>query len=105
MKAGTTAPPTENYVRVGSARTDSAAAWTTWVGPMRMESSDPQLTGMATDEITTPHIGRHTGRACDGMDSEHDAKLEELEAVSSWQRAEVIEVAGIRCHNKRLAML
>jgi hypothetical protein len=52
MKAGTTTPPTTSYVRVDSARTDSAATWTTWVGPIRMESSDPQLTGMATDGIT-----------------------------------------------------
>jgi hypothetical protein len=63
MKAGTTAAPTENYVRVGSARTDSAAAWTTWVGPMRMESSDPQLTGMATDGITDAAY-RMTYRTC-----------------------------------------
>jgi hypothetical protein len=37
----------------------------------------------------------------------HEAKLKELEAVSSWQRAEVIEkVAGIRCPaKKRLALL
>jgi hypothetical protein len=52
MKAGTTTPPTKDYVRVESARTDSAAAWTTWVGPNRMESSDPQLMGMATEGIT-----------------------------------------------------
>ena len=52
MKAGTTTPPTKDYVRVESARTDSAAAWTTWVGPIRMESSDPQLMGMTTDGIT-----------------------------------------------------
>jgi hypothetical protein len=52
MKAGTTTSPTKDYVRVESARTDSAAAWTTWVGPIRMESSDPQLMGMTTDGIT-----------------------------------------------------
>ena len=52
MKAGTATPPTKDYVRVESARMDSAAAWTTWVGPIRMESSDPQLMGMATDRIT-----------------------------------------------------
>ena len=53
VKAGTAATPTtKDYVRVESARTDSAATWTTWVGPIRMESSDPQLTGMATDGIT-----------------------------------------------------
>jgi len=52
MKAGTTTPPTKDYVRVESARTDSAATWTTWVGPIRMESSDPQLMGLATDGIT-----------------------------------------------------
>ena len=52
MKADTATPPTMDYVRVESARTDSAAAWTTWVGPIRMESSDPQLMGMATDGIT-----------------------------------------------------
>ena len=51
-KAGTTTPPTKDYVRVESARTDSAATWTTWVGPIRMESSDPQLVGLATDGIT-----------------------------------------------------
>src|SRR5207249_5513689 len=52
MKAGTTTSPTKDYVRVESARTDSAATWTTWVGPIRMESSDPQLMGMATDGLT-----------------------------------------------------
>ena len=53
MKAGTAATPTtKDYMRVESARTDSAGTWTTWVGPIRMESSDPQLTGMATDGIT-----------------------------------------------------
>jgi hypothetical protein len=53
MKAGGTATPTiKDYVRVQSARTDSAAAWTTWVGPIRMASSDPQFVGMATDGIT-----------------------------------------------------
>jgi hypothetical protein len=54
MKAGTITPPTTDDVRVESARTDSAAAWTrtTWAGPVRMDSSDPQLTGMATDGIT-----------------------------------------------------
>ena len=52
VKAGTATPTTKDYVRVESARTDSAATWTTWVGPIRMESSDLQLTGMATDGIT-----------------------------------------------------
>jgi hypothetical protein len=53
VKAGTAATPTtKDYVRVESARTDSAATWTTRMGPIRMESSDPQLTGMATDGIT-----------------------------------------------------
>ena len=52
MKAGTATPTTRDYVHVESARTDSAATWTTWVGPMSMESSDPQLIGMATDGIT-----------------------------------------------------
>ena len=53
MKAGSPATPTiQDYVRVQSARTDSAATWTTWVGPIRMESSDPQLMGLATDGIT-----------------------------------------------------
>ena len=53
VKAGTATPTTKDYVRVESARTDSAAAtWTTSVGPIRMGSSDPQLTGMATDGIT-----------------------------------------------------
>ena len=49
MKAGTATPTTKDYVRVESARTDSAA---TWVGPISMESTDPQLSGMATDGIT-----------------------------------------------------
>lgn len=40
MKAGITTSPTKDYVRVESARTDSAATWTTWVGPIRVESSD-----------------------------------------------------------------
>ena len=52
MKADTTIPPTKDYVRLESARTDSAAAWTTWVGPIHMESADPQLMGMATEGIT-----------------------------------------------------
>jgi len=52
MKAGTANPTTKDYVRVESVRTDSAATWTTWIGPISMESSDPQLTGMATDGIT-----------------------------------------------------
>ena len=52
VKAGTTTPTIKDYVRVESARTDSAATWTTWVGPIRMESADSQLTGMATDGIT-----------------------------------------------------
>ena len=49
MKAGTATPTTKDYVRVALARTESAA---TWVGPMSMESSDPQLMGLATDGIT-----------------------------------------------------
>jgi len=52
MTAGTATPTTKDYVRVESARRDSAATWTTWVGPFSMESSDPQLIGMATDGIT-----------------------------------------------------
>jgi len=52
MKAGPATPTTKDYVRVESARTDRVATWTTWVGPIRMESSDPQLIGMATDRIT-----------------------------------------------------
>jgi hypothetical protein len=53
MKAGSPATPTiKDYVRAQSARTDGAAAWTTWVGPIRMESADPQLMGMATEGIT-----------------------------------------------------
>ena len=52
MKAGTATPTTKDYLRVESARTDSAATWTTWVGPISMESSDPQLIGMARDGIT-----------------------------------------------------
>jgi hypothetical protein len=51
MKAGSPATPTiKDYVRVESARPDSAAAWR--VGPISMASSDPQLVGMATDGIT-----------------------------------------------------
>src|SRR5438094_5009412 len=52
MKAGTATPTTQDYVRVESARSDSAAAWTTLVGPIRMESSDPQLMRLATGGIT-----------------------------------------------------
>ena len=52
MKAGTATPTTKDYVRVESARTDSAATWTAWVGPISMEPADPQLIGMATDGIT-----------------------------------------------------
>jgi hypothetical protein len=52
LKAGTATPTTKDYVRVASARTASAATWTTRVGPISMESSDPQLVGMATDGIT-----------------------------------------------------
>ena len=64
VKAGTTATPTtKDYVRMGSARTDSAATWTTWGGTIRMESSDPQLTGMATDGITDPAY-QATYRTC-----------------------------------------
>jgi len=63
VKASTTTPLTKDYVRVESARTDGAAAWTTWVGPIRMESSDPQLTGMATDGITDA-VYQATYRAC-----------------------------------------
>jgi len=63
MKAGTTTLPRENYVRVQSGGTDSAAAWTTWVGPIRMESADPQLTGMATEGITDAAY-QATYRAC-----------------------------------------
>ncbi len=75
MKAGTATPTTKDYVRVESARTDrdyvrvessqtdSAATWTTWAGPISMESSDPQLSGMATDGITD--AGYHaTYRTC-----------------------------------------
>ena len=52
MTAGTATPTTKDYVRKESAWTDSAATWTTWVGPISMESSDPELIGMATDGIT-----------------------------------------------------
>src|SRR5207244_8419888 len=52
VKAGSASPTTMDYVRVESARTDSAATWTTWVGPIRIESSDPQLMGMAADGMT-----------------------------------------------------
>src|SRR5207245_4144910 len=49
VKAGAASQTTMDYVRVESARTDSAATWTTGFGPIRMEYSDPQLMGMATD--------------------------------------------------------
>jgi cell division protein FtsI/penicillin-binding protein 2 len=51
-KAGTATPTTKDYMRVESALKDSAATWTTGVRPIRMESADPQLIGMATDGIT-----------------------------------------------------
>jgi hypothetical protein len=64
VKAGTAATPTtKDYMRVESARTDSAATWTTSVGPVRMASSDPQLVGMATDRITDAAY-RATYRTC-----------------------------------------
>src|SRR4029450_8277990 len=63
VKASTTTPLTKDYVRVESARTDGAAAWTTWVGPIRMESSDPQLMGLATARITDA-VYQATYRAC-----------------------------------------
>src|SRR5438309_6137244 len=62
VKAGTASPTTMDYVRVESARTDSAATWTTWVGPIRMKSSDPQLMGLATDGITDGY--QATYRTC-----------------------------------------
>jgi len=52
VKAGSATPTTKDYVRVESARTDSAATWITWAGPISMEFSDPQLVGMATVGIT-----------------------------------------------------
>jgi hypothetical protein len=52
MKAGTATPTTKDYMRVEAALKDSVATWTPEVGPIRMESSDPQLSGMATDGIT-----------------------------------------------------
>src|SRR5207253_9205308 len=52
VKAGTASPTTMDCVRVESARTDSAATWTTWVGPIRMEASDRQLMVLATERIT-----------------------------------------------------
>ena len=69
MKAGTATPTTKDYVRVESARTDSAATWTTWVGPISMESSDPQLIGMATDGITDAGVIRRTAPGSAGMGS------------------------------------
>src|SRR2546422_10471400 len=69
MKAGTATPTTKDYVRVESARTDSAATWTTWVGPISMESSDPQLIGMATDGITDASVIRRTVPGSAGMGS------------------------------------
>ena len=69
MKAGITTSPTKDYVRVESARTDSAATWTTWVGPISMESSDPQLIGMATDGITDASVIRRTVPGSAGMGS------------------------------------
>ena len=52
LKAGIATPTTKDYVRVESIRTDSAATWTTWVAPISMASSDPQLIGMAIAGIT-----------------------------------------------------
>jgi hypothetical protein len=53
MKAGSPATPTiKDYVRVESARTDSAATSTMRVGPISLAPWDPQLVGMATDGIT-----------------------------------------------------
>ena len=64
MKAGTAATPTrKDYMRVESPRTDSAATWTTRVGPIRMEFSDPQLMGMATDGMTDAAY-QETYRTC-----------------------------------------
>jgi hypothetical protein len=60
MKAGTATSTTQNYVR---AESDSAAMWTTWIGPISMESADPPLTGMATDGITDA-ASQATYRAC-----------------------------------------
>ncbi|HZC67021.1 MAG TPA: hypothetical protein VE201_00235 [Nitrospirales bacterium] len=51
-KAGPATPTTKDYVLVESAWADSLATWTTWGGPICMESSDPQLMGMATDGMT-----------------------------------------------------
>jgi len=70
MKAGTPLRRPKDYLRVESARTDSAATWTTWVGPISMESSDPQLIGWRTDGITDAAY-QATYRTCmRGMDSE-----------------------------------
>ncbi len=63
MKADTATPTTKDYVRVESARTDSAATRTTWVGPISMEFSDPQLIGMAPDGITDAAY-QATSRTC-----------------------------------------
>src|SRR5437899_12478681 len=48
VKAGTASPTTMDYVRVESARTDSAATWSAWVGAMRRGDADPQRRGRAT---------------------------------------------------------
>lgn len=52
MKAGTATPTAKDYMRVEAARKERATTSTEWDGPISMESSDPQLIGMATDGIT-----------------------------------------------------
>jgi hypothetical protein len=52
VQAGTATPTTKDYMRVEAARKNRAATSTESDGPMNIESSDPQLVGMATDGIT-----------------------------------------------------
>ncbi len=52
MKAGSATPTTKDYMRVEAARRDSAARSTELVRPLSLESSDPQLIGMATEGVT-----------------------------------------------------
>jgi hypothetical protein len=53
VQAGTAIPTTKDYMRVEAARKNRAALSTESDRPISIEeSSDPQLTGMATDGIT-----------------------------------------------------
>src|SRR5438445_11176491 len=64
MKAGTATPTTKDYLRVESARTDSAATWTTWVGRSALSPRIPSLLGWRPMGSRTPRIRRHISLAC-----------------------------------------